>query len=214
MSQVTKANTLQVHAVLGTTQEAAVAKTAFDGLSGNTMTAKMYRQGSFGDVDITESVKALKEITQRVNDGKLQDLETMLTAQASALDAIFGELARRAAVNMGEYINATETYLRLALKAQSQCRATVETLAAIKNPPVVFTRNANIVNGNQQVNHHPQANSLIGEKSDSHARETLEHHHANILDTGAQTAPARANTDLEAVEPVNRAAKRRRKSQG
>jgi hypothetical protein len=36
------------------------------------------------------------------------------------------------------------TYLRLGLKAQSQCRATLETLAAIKNPrPVAFVQQAN-----------------------------------------------------------------------
>ena len=38
---------------------------------------------------------------------------------------------------------------KLALKAQSQCRATLETLAAIKNPPVIFVKQAN---GHQQVN--------------------------------------------------------------
>jgi hypothetical protein len=41
--------------------------------------------------------------------------------------------------------------LRLAFKAQGQCRSTFETLALMKNPPV-FARNANIANGPQQVN--------------------------------------------------------------
>lgn len=34
-------------------------------------------------------------------------------------------------------------------KAQSQCRATLETLAAIKNPPVIYAKQANISNGPQ-----------------------------------------------------------------
>jgi hypothetical protein len=34
--------------------------------------------------------------------------------------------------------------MRLALKAQSQCRATLETLALINNVPVVFARQANV----------------------------------------------------------------------
>ena len=42
---------------------------------------------------------------------------------------MFRELARRASVNMGQYTEATETYLKWALKAQSQSRATMETLA-------------------------------------------------------------------------------------
>jgi hypothetical protein len=45
-----------------------------------------------------------------------------------------------------------ETYLRLALKAQSQSRASIESLAQIKNPPVVYARQANFANGPQRVN--------------------------------------------------------------
>lgn len=76
-----------------------------------------------------------------------------LTEHAAALDAIFTELARRGALNLGEYLSASETYLRLALKAQSQCHATLETLAEIKNPhPVAFVQQANIAHGPQQVN--------------------------------------------------------------
>jgi hypothetical protein len=92
----------------------------------------------------------LKETAKAVNGGDLSGAESMLTAQATALNAVFGELSRRAALNMGEYLGATESYMRLALKAQGQCRATLETLAAIKNPPVVFARQANINNGGQQ----------------------------------------------------------------
>lgn len=43
------------------------------------------------------------------------------------------------------------------LKAQSQCRATLETLAAIKVGPAIFARQANIAHGPQQVN-----NGVIG----------------------------------------------------
>jgi len=40
----------------------------------------------------------------------------------------------------------------MALKAQGQCRTTLETLAAIKNPPVLFAKRANIAHGPQHVN--------------------------------------------------------------
>ena len=40
--------------------------------------------------------------------------------------------------------------MRMAMKAQNQCRMTLETLATIKNPPVVFAKQANINNGGQQ----------------------------------------------------------------
>jgi hypothetical protein len=72
-------------------------------------------------------------------------------AQAVALNANFANLALRAQVNVGEYLDAAERYMCLALKAQGQCRATLETLALVKNPPV-FARQRNIANGPQQVN--------------------------------------------------------------
>lgn len=70
--------------------------------------------------------------------------------QATALDAIFTALAHRASVNLGHYPETAERYLRMALKAQSQCRMTLESLATIKNPPVVYARQANINHGGQQ----------------------------------------------------------------
>jgi hypothetical protein len=48
--------------------------------------------------------------------------------------------------------------MRLALKAQSQCRATIETLAEIKNPqPVAFVQQADVAHGPQQINNGPTA---------------------------------------------------------
>jgi hypothetical protein len=78
-----------------------------------------------------------------VRAGDLGRAESMLVAQAHALDTIFGRFARRA--ERAEYMPTCETYMRMALKAQNQCRATLETLALIKNPmPVAFVRQANI----------------------------------------------------------------------
>jgi hypothetical protein len=50
---------------------------------------------------------------------------------------------------MSEHINAAEIYLRLALKAQTQCRTTVETLIRDRS---TFVSQANISSGPQQVN--------------------------------------------------------------
>ena len=68
------------------------------------------------------------------------------------LNPIFAELARGSALNVGEHMHAMKRCMRLALKAQGECRATLETLAAIKNPPVVFAKQANISNGPQLLN--------------------------------------------------------------
>jgi hypothetical protein len=84
----------------------------------------------------------------------LRSCEAVLYGQAHALQAIFVELARQAAFQVkGEgWFPNYEAHMRLALKAQSNCRATLETLAAMKNPPMVFARQANIAQGPQQVN--------------------------------------------------------------
>ena len=49
--------------------------------------------------------------------------EGMLANQAAVLDALFNTLTRRAIANANEgHLEAADTFMRLALKAQSQCR--------------------------------------------------------------------------------------------
>ncbi len=54
-----------------------------------------------------------------------------MTAQAVTLNTMFTHLANMAAKT--EYDDKLDRYMRLALKAQGQCRATLETPASIKN---------------------------------------------------------------------------------
>ena len=96
-------------------------------------------------------IEVLGEQTKSVTSGNLKHVEVMLVAQAHTLDAIFNNLARRA-IN-AEYMETLDRYLKLAFRAQSQCRATWETLSTVKNPPMVgYVKQANIAHGHQQVN--------------------------------------------------------------
>jgi len=102
--------------------------------------------------DMGELMDTLKVQTAAMRGGKTDDIESMLFDQAITLQTIFTALSRRAAGNVGENMHAVDLYMRLALKTQSQCRATLETLSEIKNPrSVAFVRQANIAQ-NQQVN--------------------------------------------------------------
>ena len=84
-----------------------------------------------------------------VNQGDMQRTEGILLSQAQALDAIFVNLMRRA-IGQTTMVH-WEAYMRMGMKAQSQCRATLQVLADIKNPrPVAFVKQANINNGGQQ----------------------------------------------------------------
>ena len=96
----------------------------------------------FGKHDIAALTDELVATTRTVVDGDRRRLESMLFAQVTALQAIFVKLSGRAAG--AQYIPQLATYLRLALKAQSQSRTTLESLAAIKNLPIVYARRANI----------------------------------------------------------------------
>src|ERR1700687_2178105 len=94
----------------------------------------------------------LADKVEAVHRGNLRDAEALLMAQAVGLNSVYTELVLFAKKNLGDHFDAAERLLRLGLKAQGQCRATLEKLATIKNPPTVFARQANIAQGPQQVN--------------------------------------------------------------
>ena len=129
-----KANVLTVTQEEGKTRERQKAELGLSSTVANAVTSSNFAKGSFGVVELSEAVGVMREKIARVKAGDLSDVEATLTAQAATLDTVFNELARRAALNMGEHLTATETYLRLAFRAQAQCRATLETLAEVKYP--------------------------------------------------------------------------------
>ena len=197
----------------GETQDQAVARMVVRGTVGNASTVIDYSHTQFASLSLTDLARALKEQGDAVNTGDLASLERMLHGQAVALNAMFTELARRGALNMGEHLDATDRYIRLALKAQGQARATVETLAAIKNPPVVFARQANINNGGQQqVNNGtvpaPVLAAARAESPTIEQTELLGASDAQRLDLGAKGASGGADPHLEALGAINRPANR------
>ena len=156
-----------------------------------------------GEQDLAALVASLSAGMDDLWAGDLKHAEAMLYGQAHALQSIFMNLARRAASQ--EYLKQWEAYLRMALKAQNQCRMTLETLATIKNPPVVFARQANINNGGQQqVNNGvapPVAPAAIPATEKS---ELLEASNGERLDTRAAGETSGADPQLETVGAVHR----------
>ena len=158
---------------------------------------------SFGELSINTLVDDLGKQCELASGGDLKRAEGILTTQAHTLDAIFHNLARRA--QRVEYLNQLDTNLRLALKAQAQCRATLETLAVIKNPqPVAFVRQANIAHGPQQVNNSGAADASRAGKSENQPNKVLEYQHGERLDFGSAGAAGGADSSLETVGAVNR----------
>lgn len=203
-----KSQQLQVKGQPGESHEYLLARVAASPHASAATTVTRYSEADWGELDLTTLVDVLKEQANTIKDGDLSNIEAMLASQATALNVMFAELARRAAINMGEYMGAAETYLKLALRAQSQCRATLETLAAIKNPPIVFAKQANIAQGHQQVNN---GNFETSTRPPAHARETenqpnklLEHDHGEWLDTGATATAGGSDPAMEAVGAIYR----------
>ena len=174
----------------------------------NAFTACNFLTPSFGEIQLTEAINVLSEKVSRVNAGDLSDLEATLTSQAVSLNAIFNELAKRSLLHMNEHLQATEIFMRLALKAQAQCARTIEVLATMKNPQVIFAKQANIANGNQQVNN----GNLATTSSHAHAGEAVNNEN-ELLETNdgstkldictTQTASGK-NKTMATVDMLNR----------
>ena len=93
----------------------------------------------------------LKVRTEAIAAGDLSLASHLLASQAITLDAIFTEMARRSGHNMHEYPDASERYMRLALKAQANSRATIEALAKLHQPREQTVRHVHVNEGGQAV---------------------------------------------------------------
>lgn len=160
-----------------------------------------------GDMlDVPTLLEHLRADAKAVQEGSLAQAEAMLANQAVALQSLFARLAER---GMGcDAAPAFEANMRYALRAQSQCRATLETLALIKQGPAVYARQANIAHGPQQVNNGvagPSAGARAGGKTESINPELLRASDGERLDTGTAGTAGRGDSAVEAVGAVNRA---------
>lgn len=205
------ANVLEVTLEKGKRRELQLTEIGLSPCGANANTARLYAKPFAGELNITDAIAVMANKASKVQRGDLSEVEATLTAQAVALDAIFNGLANRAASNMGQYIGACETYLRLALKAQAQCRATLETLAEVKYPRApTFVRQQNVAY-QQQVNN-GGANDAV---TSTHAHERKNHSPQNELlegpaderthlDTRATPTTSASNQTMEAVGAIDR----------
>ncbi len=120
------------------------------GVLAQSVSAKMMGK-MLGDPQFDVFAKELQSQTAKATGGKLDLASELLMAQALSLDAMFTELARRAAMNMGDYPQATERYARLAFKAQSNCRASLEAIAKLHQPREQTVRHVHVNEGGQAV---------------------------------------------------------------
>ncbi len=141
-------------------------------------------------------IQSLQAAVSRSSDGDLSGAEQMLMAQVVSLNSLFSALA--ASAKETKYFDQLDRYMRLALKAQNQCRATVETLAVMKNPRI-FASQANFAAGPQQINNrievaraeNPVPNKLLEDRDER-------------LDIGTSSEAISCGSPVEALEPLDR----------
>lgn len=159
---------------------------------------------SLDNSQIAGYVTELKQQANAIHADDMSRPETILIAQAHALDGLFANLANRA--YSVKSLDVMERYMRLALKAQNQTRTTLQTLAELKAPKqVAFVRQANI--GNQvQVN-----NGTVPTRAreiQNEPNELLEIKYGERLDTRTASAPSGADTTMETVGTKHRPCER------
>lgn len=151
------------------------------------------------EIDVPGLLATLRDNAKAVSSGDLSRVEALLTNQADALQAIFVGLVERS--SRQEYVAYAEPYMRLALKAQTQCRATLQTLAEIKSPPVVYARQANVTSGPQQINN--GVNPTRARESQNPPTQLLGAVYELRPNTRASSNAGRDDSPLEAVAKVH-----------
>lgn len=154
------------------------------------------------EIDTPGMLEVLRQQAAAVNRGDMAQAEAMLMNQATALQSLFTHLTER---GMSQSMMPNlEGFMRMALRAQAQCRATLETLAAIKNPPIVYARQANVTTGPQQVNNNiPAPNRARGIETEQ--SQLSGGSHELLPNARASGLEGRVNPALETLGEIDRA---------
>ena len=144
-------------------------------------------------IDLNELTIELENQTEQLKNGESGRAESILCSQSHTLDAMFHHLVRRAMVNINEGYAVGREYLKLGMKAQSQCRATVDSLSAMRQPVI---RQTNIAH-TQQVNNFPE--------KENPQDKLLEQTDGERLDPRTPSEAVKGDTVLETVGAKHRA---------
>ncbi len=182
----------------------------------NTLIAQTFAKGIAGETNFTDVLDAAVDGARNVEAGKLGSVEKMLHGQLLALNAIFGECARRSGLNMGVHMGASESYMRLALKSQAQCARTAEVLGNLRAGPTIFAKQANVTTGPQQINNGTPPPSLapVQEKAKPENELLEDARHEQRMDTRAPRKAGRGHKALATVGEIDRPANGRRQGTG
>jgi len=150
-----EAKPVMAMAVKGETETDTLSRVLTEPFWRHGMVAKGIIDKSLGKVPGTPAFddygRALQVSAGKAAGGDLKFAIEMLTAQANSLDAMFAEFARRAALFFFDDTTTTESYSRIALRAQANCRATLEALIHLHQPREQTVKHVHVNEGGQAV---------------------------------------------------------------
>lgn len=175
---------------------------ARDSISASIMSAAVaepFNKVMFPDVEAYDYSIALDAKIKAVQDGDMSAIEAMLVGQAQALQTIFVSLGRRAG-NMTQ-LNQYTAFMGMALKAQSQSRATIQALTELKYPKqATFVKQANISHGHQQVNNTTSTHAPAhAQENQNTQNKLLEVQQDEWLDRGKAATPSATDQAMATV---------------
>ena len=165
---------------------------------------------SMGQSHVQEIVEELQSHIKAVANDNMSRPQAMLVAQAHTLESVFVKLLSKALTTKN--LDVMERYMKLALKAQSQSRATIQTLSEVKMPrQFAFVQQANI--GHQVQVTNTLGGAVHGEPEIRFVpNELLEINDEQGLERTATTAAGRIDKDVAAMGVQHRTQKSSGKS--
>ena len=151
------------------------------------------------NVKVVNAAKdGVEETLFKVKSGNLEDLEAILVNQVYVLNGLFNQLVMQGKASLTEPAvmrslpNHPKTMLNVALKAQTQCRATVQAINELKNPKkTTFIKN--------------QLNNVKMELEEriEQLEETTEHG-SKKLDGETEATAISIDSEMETLEVIDR----------
>jgi hypothetical protein len=155
----------------------------------------------FGPQQTMSLMQSVEVLVAKVQNGDMSVIEQMLLSQAIALQGVFTSLAFRAATQTNPRL--LQTQLGLALRAQSQARATLEALIQLKQPATpTYIAQANIAE-KQHVNNGLTIAGGAPDQPGFDQNGLLEAHDEQRLVLGTAAASGRNDPDLATLDAIN-----------
>ncbi|MDJ0634672.1 MAG: hypothetical protein QNJ34_15900 [Xenococcaceae cyanobacterium MO_188.B29] len=156
------------------------------------------------NVKVVDAAKdRVEETLFKVKSGNLEDLEAILVNQVYVLNGLFNQLVIQGKASLTKPAvlkslpNHPKTMLNVAMKAQTQCRATIQTISDLKNPKkTTFIKN--------------QLNNVKMELEERIEQLEDIENGSKKLDYRTEATAISINSEMEALEVIDRSKDPRR----